>query len=170
MTWSLDLTLSWRKWRWTVRIFKKIRKTAKYNSAREVKVFKWKKNTVENVLKVLYLFHKGTKINSSFTFVENKFDTVSKPHKLFVLKNENAGCTVVWKWYGWLSQGKAIRCCYITVDSATTALQNGACTYRCISKQMHYKTLFSHKAYMKSLEIYKNYITLFCLEKQTFWQ
>jgi hypothetical protein len=31
-------------------------------------------------------------------------------------------------------------CCYITVDSGTTALQNGACTYRCISKQMHYKT------------------------------
>jgi hypothetical protein len=27
---------------------------------------------------------------------------------------------------------------------------------------MHYKTLFSH---MKSLEIYENYITLFCLEK-----
>jgi hypothetical protein len=24
-------------------------------------------------------------------------------------------------------------CCYITVDSATSALQNGACTYRCIS-------------------------------------
>jgi hypothetical protein len=36
------------------------------------------------------------------------------------------------------------RCCYITVDSATTALQNGACTYRCIPKQMHYKTLFAH--------------------------
>ncbi len=29
------------------------------------------------------------------------------------------------------------RCCYITVDSETTALQNGACTYRCICKQMH---------------------------------
>jgi len=25
------------------------------------------------------------------------------------------------------------RCCYITVNSETTALQNGACTYRCIS-------------------------------------
>jgi hypothetical protein len=33
-------------------------------------------------------------------------------------------------------------CCYKTVDSGTTALQNGACTYRCISKQMHYKTPF----------------------------
>ena len=53
-------------------------------------------------------------------------------------------------------------CCYITVDSATTALQNGACTYRCISKQMHYKTPVSH---MKSLEIHENYITLFCLER-----
>ena len=30
---------------------------------------------------------------------------------------------------------------------------------------MHYKTLFLHNGYMKSLEIYKNYITLFCLEK-----
>jgi hypothetical protein len=29
-------------------------------------------------------------------------------------------------------------CCYITVDSGTTALQNGACTYKCIYKQMHY--------------------------------
>ncbi len=55
-----------------------------------------------------------------------------------------------------------LRCCYITVDSATTAPQNGACTYRCISKQMHYKTPFSHNVYMKSLE------TLFCLEKTNF--
>jgi hypothetical protein len=38
------------------------------------------------------------------------------------------------------------RCCYITVDSATTALQNGACTNQCISK--HYKTPFSHNSYM----------------------
>jgi hypothetical protein len=57
------------------------------------------------------------------------------------------------------------RCCYITVDSTTTALHNGACTYRCISKQMHYKTLLSPNGYMKSLEIYENYITLSCLEK-----
>ncbi len=42
-------------------------------------------------------------------------------------------------------------------------------TCQCISKQMHYKTPFSHKGYMKSLEFYGNYITLFCLEKQTFW-
>ncbi len=39
------------------------------------------------------------------------------------------------------------------------------CTYRCISKQMHYKTPYSH---MKSLEIYENYIILFCLEKKRF--
>jgi hypothetical protein len=50
----------------------------------------------------------------------------------------------------------------MTADSATTALQNGACTYRCISIQMHYKTPLSH---MKSLEIYENYITRFFLEK-----
>jgi hypothetical protein len=30
---------------------------------------------------------------------------------------------------------------------------------------MHYKTPFSHNGYIKSLEIYENYITLFCLEK-----
>jgi hypothetical protein len=50
------------------------------------------------------------------------------------------------------------------VDSATTALQNGACTYQPISKQMHYKSPFSHNGYMKSLEFYEKYITLFCLE------
>ena len=55
-----------------------------------------------------------------------------------------------------------IRCCYITVDSATTALQNGAFTYRCISKQLHYKTHFSHNCCMK---FYENYTTLFCMEK-----
>jgi hypothetical protein len=54
------------------------------------------------------------------------------------------------------------------MDSGTTALQNGACTYRCISQQMHYKTTFSHNSYMKSLEIYENYITVFRLEKKTF--
>jgi hypothetical protein len=58
--------------------------------------------------------------------------------------------------------------CCITVDSGTNALQNGAFTYRCISKQMHYKTPFSHNGYMKSLEIYENNITLFCLEKTNF--
>ncbi len=45
------------------------------------------------------------------------------------------------------------------------ALQNGACAYRCISKKMHYKTPVSHNGYMESLEIYENYITLFCLEE-----
>ncbi len=30
---------------------------------------------------------------------------------------------------------------------------------------MHYKTPLSHNGYMKSLEIYENYITLSCLEK-----
>jgi hypothetical protein len=47
-----------------------------------------------------------------------------------------------------------VRCCYITVDSATTAVQNGACTYLCISKQMHYKTPFSHNGYMKILDFF----------------
>ncbi len=60
------------------------------------------------------------------------------------------------------------RCCYITVDSATTALQNDACKYRCISKQMHSKTPFSHSGYMKSLEFYDNYFTLVCVEKNLF--
>jgi hypothetical protein len=50
-------------------------------------------------------------------------------------------------------------CCYITVDSATAALQNGACTYRCISKQMLYKTPYSHNDYIKSLEFCENHIT-----------
>ncbi len=63
-----------------------------------------------------------------------------------------------------------IRCCYITVDSATTALQNGAWTYRCISKQMHYKTPFSLNGYMKNLEFYESYIILFCLGKKAFCQ
>jgi hypothetical protein len=30
---------------------------------------------------------------------------------------------------------------------------------------MHYNTPFLHNSYMKSLEFYENYITLFCLEK-----
>ncbi len=34
---------------------------------------------------------------------------------------------------------------------------------------MHYKTHFLHNGYMKSLEFYENYITLFGLEKKTFW-
>ncbi len=59
-----------------------------------------------------------------------------------------------------------LRCCYITVASATTALQNGACTYRCISKQMDSKTNFSYNIYMKSLEFYESYITMFLLEKK----
>ncbi len=37
----------------------------------------------------------------------------------------------------------------MTIDSATTALQNGDYTYLCISKQMSYKTTFS---YIESLE------------------
>ncbi len=45
----------------------------------------------------------------------------------------------------------------LSVDSATTALRNGASTYRCISKQMHCKTPFSHKDCMKSLEFYSSW-------------
>jgi hypothetical protein len=47
--------------------------------------------------------------------------------------------------------------------SATTALKNYGCTNRCISKQMRCKKTFSHSVYIKSLEFYENYITLFCL-------
>jgi hypothetical protein len=43
-----------------------------------------------------------------------------------------------------------------------------ACTYRYISKQMYFKTPFSHNGCMKSLEFYENYITLVCLEKRNF--
>ncbi len=43
------------------------------------------------------------------------------------------------------------RCCYITTDSATTALQNGARTNGCISKQMHHKTSFSHNGFLKKV-------------------
>ncbi len=50
------------------------------------------------------------------------------------------------------------------VDSATTALQNGACTYQCISNKCTIKTPFSHNSYMKSREFDENYIALFCLE------
>ncbi len=64
--------------------------------------------------------------------------------------------------------GRYYGCCYIIVYSAITALQNGACTKKCISKPMQYKTPFSHNGYMESLEIYENYITLFCLEKKNF--
>ncbi len=34
---------------------------------------------------------------------------------------------------------------------------------------MYYITTFSHNGYMKSLEFYENYITLFCLEKKLFY-
>ncbi len=71
------------------------------------------------------------------------------------------------KWQKKDRQGR-IWCCYITVDSSTTALQNGVCTYQCISKQMHYKTPFSHNGFIKSLEFYEKYITLFYLEKKNF--
>ncbi len=41
---------------------------------------------------------------------------------------------------------------------------------RCLHMSVHFqtnalKTLFLHKGYMKSMEFYKNYITLFCLDK-----
>ncbi len=42
------------------------------------------------------------------------------------------------------------------------------CTYRCIFKQMHYKTPFSRNGYEESMEFYENYITLFYLGKKTF--
>jgi hypothetical protein len=61
--------------------------------------------------------------------------------------------------------GMYVWCCYITVDSKTTALQNGACAYQYISKQMHYKTPFSHNGFIKSLEFYENYTSLFFMEK-----
>ncbi len=35
---------------------------------------------------------------------------------------------------------------------------------------MHYKTSFSHNGYMKSLEFYEKYITLFYLEKKKLFE
>jgi hypothetical protein len=46
-------------------------------------------------------------------------------------------------------------CCYITVDSATTALQNGACTCRCISKKCTVKHPFAQRLHEKSEILYK---------------
>ncbi len=57
------------------------------------------------------------------------------------------------------------RCCYITVDFAITALQTGACTYRCISKQVHYKNPFQTTAIWKVWNFMTNYMIIFCLEK-----
>ncbi len=37
-----------------------------------------------------------------------------------------------------------------------------------IGEFLHNKTPFSHNSHMKSLEFYKNNITLFCLEKRNF--
>ncbi len=61
-------------------------------------------------------------------------------------------------------QTPILGCCYITVDSAITALQNGACTMH-ISVHFEINAPFSHNGYMKSLEFYEYHITLFCLEK-----
>ncbi len=35
---------------------------------------------------------------------------------------------------------------------------------------MHYKTPFSHEGYMKSLDFYENYITMFCVEKNKLFE
>ncbi len=66
-----------------------------------------------------------------------------------------------WKLSSW--------CCYITVDSSTTALQKSACTYQCISKQMHYKTPFSHNGYMKVWNFMKNTSLCSIWKNKTFW-
>jgi hypothetical protein len=52
-------------------------------------------------------------------------------------------------------------------------LHNGGFCNNATALQVHfqtnaYKTPLSHNGYMKSLEIYENYITLFFLKKQTF--
>jgi hypothetical protein len=63
-----------------------------------------------------------------------------------------------------------IRCCYITVDSATTALQNGACTMHnahvgAFQNNCTIKHPFHTVATWKAWNFIKNYITLICLEK-----
>jgi len=47
-----------------------------------------------------------------------------------------------------------LRCCYITMYSVTTALKNGACTYRYISKQLHCK-LVTQRLHEKSGNLWK---------------
>ncbi len=61
-------------------------------------------------------------------------------------------------------------CCYIKVDSATTALQNGDFTYRCMLKQMHYRTPFSHNGSIKSGIIWKLRQSVLSGKNKTFWQ
>ncbi len=51
-----------------------------------------------------------------------------------------------------------------------TALQNGACTYQSISKQMYYKTTFSHNGHKKSLTFLWKLHHSVLSEKKTFWQ
>ncbi len=75
------------------------------------------------------------------------------------------------RWSSWLIIFMSVRrCCYITVDSATTALQNGACTYQYISLQMHYNAPFSHNGYTWKVWKFMK-ITSLCSvwKKQTFW-
>ncbi len=61
-------------------------------------------------------------------------------------------------------------CCYITVDSATTALQNGACTIGAFPKQMHHKTPFSHNGSWKFGILWKQHHSVLYHEKKiTVW-
>jgi hypothetical protein len=60
---------------------------------------------------------------------------------------------------------------YLTVLPHNGGFCNNCTPKRCLytsvhSKQMHYKTTCSHKGYMKSLEFYEKYITMFFLEKK----
>jgi hypothetical protein len=62
------------------------------------------------------------------------------------------------------------RCCCITVDSATTALQNGACTYRCISKKCTINHPFTQWPHEKSGILWKLHLSVLFGKKQYFWQ
>jgi hypothetical protein len=48
---------------------------------------------------------------------------------------------------------------------------NNCTPKQCLHISVHFQTIkHPHNSYMKNMEFYENYITLVCLEKQTFWQ
>jgi hypothetical protein len=55
----------------------------------------------------------------------------------------------------WMSFCIFIRCCYITVDSLTPALWNGACSKRWISEQMRQKLLMFHNSSIRNRDCHE---------------
>jgi hypothetical protein len=90
---------------------------------------------------------------------ENKcmlFTTAKTENVLYLRKKRKYSC--IW--------ADCARCCYITVDSETTALQN---PYQCILKQTHYKkTLFTQWLDEKSGILLKLHHSVLSGKMQTF--